>query len=321
MGILLVGYEAGTLPEMLLDQIQEIVPDMQVIITKDRDKIEDLLEDLEIAMWNFPRDLILKSPNLRWYQQWGAGANWLMKYPEIIEKDVVITNTSGIHAIPISEHIFALVLAFARALRLVAFPSQSQHRWQGATQAELFELAGKTMVLIGVGAIGERTAKIAEVLGMRVLGIRYNPTKTIPAIEAMYGPDQLLNILPEADCVVLTVPLTHETHRMIGEQELRAMKPAAYIINIGRGETIDEKTLITALQEGWIAGAGLDVFEQEPLPQDSPLWDMENVIITAHYAGWNPYYNERALEIFLKNLRLYKAGKPLFNVVDKNLGY
>lgn len=321
MGILLIAYEPGKLSEALLAQIREIAPDMQVVITKDRDKMEEILEEIEIAMWDFPRDLILKAPNLRWYQQWGAGANWLMKSPEIIEKDFVITNTSGIHAIPISEHIFALLLAFARALRLVAFKSQNQHRWQGASQAEIFELAGKTMVLIGVGAIGERTAKIAEVLGMRVLGVRHNPAKTVSAVEAMYGPDQLLEILPEADCVVLTVPLTHETRRMIGEQELRAMKSTAYIINIGRGETIDETTLIKALQEGWIAGAGLDVFEQEPLPKDSPLWDMENVIITTHYAGWNPHYDERALEIFLKNLRLYKTGKPLFNVVDKKLGY
>jgi len=131
----------------------------------------------------------------------------------------------------------------------------------------------------------------------------------------------LLGLLPEADFVVLTVPLTHETQGMIGERELRAMKPTAYLVNIGRGGTVQERALIRALQEGWIAGAGLDVFETEPLPEDSPLWDMDNVIITAHYAGATPHYNERAMAIFLDNLRRYRAGEPLRNVVDKRLGY
>ena len=320
MRILLLGFARGTLPETQLAQVREIASDMRIMFSRDREEIAQVLDDIEIAVGRFPRDLMAKAPSLRWYHQWGAGANWLMKYPEIVEKDFVITNTSGMHAIPISEHIFALLLAFARALP-VAFQAQNQGQWRKATPAELFELAGKIMVLIGVGAIGERTARIANALDMRVLGVRRNPSKTIPAVEAMYGPDQLIEVLPEADVVVLTIPLTHETQGMIGERELRAMKPSAYIVNIGRGGTIDEKALIQALQEGRIAGAGLDVFETEPLPTDSPLWTMENVIITAHYSGENPYYDERALEIFLKNLKLYKASKPLFNVVDKRLGY
>jgi phosphoglycerate dehydrogenase-like enzyme len=137
----------------------------------------------------------------------------------------------------------------------------------------------------------------------------------------MVGNDQLLEVLPEADFLVVTVPLTHETEKMIGERELRAMKPGAYIINIGRGKVIDQDALIRALREGWIAGAGLDVTDPEPLPEDSPLWDMDNVIITAHYSGLTPYYNERALEIFLDNLGRYRAGQELRNVVDKGLGY
>ena len=137
----------------------------------------------------------------------------------------------------------------------------------------------------------------------------------------MIGPERLAEALPEADFIVLTVPLTPDTRHMIGERELRLMKPTALIVNIGRGGTIDEAALIRALAEGWIAGAGLDVFEKEPLPPDSPLWRMENVIITAHYAGATPHYSERALAIFLDNLRRYKTGEPLRNVVDKTLGY
>jgi len=137
----------------------------------------------------------------------------------------------------------------------------------------------------------------------------------------MYGPDQLLEMLPEADWVVITTPLTRETQGLIGERELRVMKETAYIINIGRGAIIQEQALIRALQEGWIAGAGLDVFELEPLPEDSPLWDMENVIVTPHYAGLTPYYADRVVEIFTENLRRYQAGQPLINEVDKRLGY
>jgi phosphoglycerate dehydrogenase-like enzyme len=172
-----------------------------------------------------------------------------------------------------------------------------------------------------VGAIGEETAKIAAALNMRVIGVRRDPSVGAEGVERMVGNDQLLEVLPEADFVVLTVPLTQETAGMIGERELRAMKQSAYIINIGRGKTIDQDALIRALQEGQIAGAGLDVTDPEPLPEDSPLWDLENVIITAHYSGLTPHYNERAMEIFMDNLRRYQAGEELRNVVNKNLGY
>jgi phosphoglycerate dehydrogenase-like enzyme len=153
------------------------------------------------------------------------------------------------------------------------------------------------------------------------LGVRRNPERGAAGVEAMFGPNRLLDVLPEADFVVITAPLTDETRGMIGERELRAMRPTAYIVNIGRGGIVDEDALICALQEGRIAGAGLDVFETEPLPEDSPLWKMENVVITAHYAGATPHYDERAMAIFLDNLRRYKAGEPLRNVVDKKLGY
>jgi phosphoglycerate dehydrogenase-like enzyme len=225
-----------------------------------------------------------------------------------------------VHAIPISEHILALLLAFARGVHR-AVRDQGRGEWVPYEQQQVFELYGKTMLLIGVGAIGERTAQAANTLGMRVWGVRRNPDDGAPGVERMFGPGQLHDALPEADFVVLTTPLTHETQGMIGEPELRAMKPTAILVNIGRGGTIQEGALVQALQEGWIAGAGLDVFETEPLPEDSPLWAMDNVIITAHYAGSTPQYMERALEIFLDNLRRYRAGERLRNVVDKRLGY
>ena len=321
MNVILLGFEPGTLSEAQLDQVRAAAPGMQVLVTRDRAEIAEVLDEIEIAVGGFPRDLFPEARNLRWFQQWGAGADWLLRHPEAVELDFVLTNASGVHPIPMGEHILMFLLAFARGFHR-AVRAQSCHKWISHQQQEgLFELAGKTMVLVGVGSIGQRTAELAKALGMRVLGVRRNPEVGVPDVEAMFGPDQLLDLLPQADFVVLTVPLTCETQGMIGKAELRAMRTTAYVVNIGRGGTIQEPALIQALQEGWIAGAGLDVFETEPLPSNSPLWDLENVIVTSHYAGLTPRYDERALEIFVDNLRRYRAGEPLRNVVDKTLGY
>jgi len=319
MTTILLGFDPGTLSEAQLPEVQEAAPDMQILVTEGREEIESVLDEIEIAFGSFPRDLLPRARNLRWLQQWGAGADWLLRHPEAVELNFVLTNTSGVHAIPVSEHILAFLLAFGRGLHL-AIRAQQRHEWKGSDRGR-FELAGKTMVLVGVGAIGERTAEMAAALGMRVLGVRRDPTAGAPGVEAMSGPHQLMDLLPEADFVVLTVPLTHETQGMIGERELRAMKQTAYVVNTGRGSTIREPALIRALQEGWIAGAGLDVFETEPLPDDSPLWAMDNVIITSHCADVTPHYGERAMKIFLDNLQRYRAGEPLRNVVDKRIGY
>jgi phosphoglycerate dehydrogenase-like enzyme len=321
MKTILLSFEREKLRDEWLAQIREIAPDMRILITREQDEVEAALDEIEIAAVDLPRDLLPRARSLRWFQQWAAGADWLLRHPEAVELSFVLTNASGIHAIPITEHIFALLLAFARLIDR-SVRHQMQGKWMpDELKRDVFELADKTMALIGVGAIGERTAQMAKTCGMRVLGVRRNPEKGALGLAAMFGPDQLLDVLPEADFVVVTAPLTLETQNMIGERELRAMKPTAYLVNIGRGGIIDERALIRALEEGGIAGAGLDVFEEEPLPGDSPLWRMENVIVTAHYAGYTPRYDERAMAIFLDNLRRYKAGEPLRNVVDKKLGY
>lgn len=320
MSTIAIGYEPGALSEGHLASIHRLAPDMEILVTEDRAEIQAALDEIEIAARRFPHDLVLKASGLRWFQQWGAGADWLLRYPQVADLDLVVTNASGVHAIPISEHILAFLLAFARGLHS-AVRAQEHRTWTRGVGEDVFELAGKTMVLVGVGAIGGRTAEIATALGVEVLGVRRHPAADAPSVAAMYGPDRLLDLLPRADFVVLTVPLTPETRNMIGERELRAMKRTAYLVNIGRGGTIQERALIQALQQGWIAGAGLDVFETEPLPESSPLWQMANVIITSHYAGRTPHYEERAMAIFMENLERYRAGKPLRNVVDPVLAY
>ncbi len=301
-------------------QARAIAPGYQVVVTNDPRQIARLLDQIEIVAGSGPYELFAPGKSLRWVQQWGAGADWLEDAPDAVRAGFILTNASGVHAIPISEHIFAFLLAFARRLPK-AFRDQQRHEWRHHGFEDVFELHGKTLLMVGVGAIGEHAAKVGCALGMRVLGVRRHPDQAAGCVAEMYPPEQMLELLPQVDFVVLTVPLTAETRHMIGERELRAMKPSACIINIGRGATIDQIALVRALQEGWIAGAGLDVTDPEPLPSDSPLWDMPNVIITAHYSGLTPHYNERAVEIFLDNLRRYVNRQPLQNVVNKELGY
>jgi phosphoglycerate dehydrogenase-like enzyme len=321
MNTLLIGLDPGSLSEEQLAQVRALAPDMELLVTTDRAEIEAVLDRVEIIAGNMPREMFSKAPKLRWYQNWGAGVDWLLHRPDVPDYRFTLTNASGVHAIAISEHIFALMLAFARQLHQ-AVRAQGSGQWShGEELGPITELAGKTMVLIGTGEIGGRTARLARGLEMRVLGVRRHPAVGAPCVEAMYGPDQLLEVLPKADFVVLAMPLTFETEHMIGEEELRAMKPTAHLINIGRGGTVDQMALVRALREGGIAGAGLDVFETEPLPEDSPLWAMSNAILTYHTAGTNPRYTERAMAIFIDNLCRYRAGEPMRNVVDKKLGY
>lgn len=323
MSILLMGFAEDHFTAEQRAAIAEAAGGLEVRYSRERAEFESYLEDVEIAVEN--RKFLTDMPNLKWLQQWGAGADWLMDNPEIAERDFILTNVSGIHAVPIGEQIIAYLLAFTRGFT-VAIRNQAQHSWPKQPQwlegvGGFTELSGKTMLLLGTGAIGVYTAKLAQAFDMRVVGVRRNPEKSAEHIDEMVALDDLNAHLPSADFVVLTLPLTHNTHHLIGEAELRAMKKSAILVNIGRGGLIDEAALVRALREGWIAGAGLDVFETEPLPETSPLWDLENALITPHMAGDTPHYTERALEIFLENLRRYHAGEPLTHVVDKTLGY
>jgi phosphoglycerate dehydrogenase-like enzyme len=310
----------GDLDSQARQRIESLAPGYRLLITRDDAEIAAARDDIEIAAGDVGIERMLAMPCLRWYQQWGAGADWVMKHPEAKDKDWVVTNASGVHAVPISEHIFALMLALARRIP-EAVQAQQRHAWvRGDGLPPVFELAGKTMVLIGVGAIGQRTARIAAAMDMRVIGVRRDPSAPAEGVERMVGPDQLDAMLPEADFIVLTVPLTPETQHIIGRRQLELVKPTACIINIGRGGTIDQEALIEALESGRMGGAGLDVTDPEPLPSDSRLWDAPNTLITGHYAGGTPSYQARALAIFEDNLARYVAGRPLRNRLDLALG-
>lgn len=320
MPTLLIALEEAKLPEGVLAKVKALAPDYDLLVSRDEARAEERARDIEIAAGGVPHALLARMPSLKWFQQWGAGADWLRDHPELRDKPFILTNASGVHPVQISEHIFALLLAFARRLPR-ALKAQRVETWLPLGNDALFELQDKTMLLVGVGAIGARTARLAQAFGMRVVGLRRDPSRKVPGVDNMVGLDELHSNLPEADAVVLTVPLTDETRHLFGARELDLMKDSALLVNIGRGGILDETALAAALAAGKFAGVGLDVFEQEPLPVASPLWGYERVILTAHYAGASPHYDERAFDIFLDNLGRYRSGQTLLNVVDKDLGY
>ena len=286
-------------------------------------RLQEILAQTEVVLSNpvVPEDIASRAPHLKWLQLTSAGVDRLLDAP-VVRSQVKVTTASGIHATPISEYIIGAMLAFAKGLPR-AMRAQEERAWNPYLPPEL---EGATAGIIGMGAIGRRTAELAKGFRMRVLGMRRSvKTRAAetgdPSFDEYVPPADLPYLLRESDYVVVAVPLTPETRRLIGEAELRSMKPGAVIVNIARGAVIDEGALVRALKEGWIAGAALDVFEREPLPAESELWGLRNVLLTPHISGGTPRYMERAVELFCDNLRRYVAGEPLVNVVDPARGY
>jgi len=318
--IIHLGIDPDAYPEGAVAEISAAAPDYEVLVTRDRKEIEAQLDRIEIALGSFPHDLIPQAPALAWLQQAGAGADWLQNHPEVQDLSFTLTSASGVHAIPISEHMLGFLLALGRGFP-ASVRGQKERIWEGNRNQDLFELAGKRVLLLGVGAIGERFAKLCVACDMEVIGLRRDPSLPADGVSRMVGMDALRDELPGTDILANTLPLTDETRGMIGRAEIDLMNDRSVIINIGRGATIDEAAMIDALKSGKLRAAGLDVFETEPLPEDSPLWDMEQVLLTPHYSGLTPRYNERVYDIFTDNLGRYLRGETLRNVVDKRVGY
>ena len=311
------------LEEKYLKRLREECPDAEFVVAADdaawvkvRGKAEGVIgggaptaEDLQEAK------------KLRWIQATSAGVEAFMT-PELAERDgVVLTNFSGIHATNIADHVLAMIFAFARDLKTL-FARQERHEWpEGDAGLTTFEPSGQTLGIVGLGDIGEALAQKAHGLGMRVLALQRHPYNPPPSIERMIMGDGLPELLGEADHVVLCLPLTGSTKHIIGREELGQMKRGAYLYNIGRGGLIDQEALIEALRDGKRAGAGLDVTDPEPLPADSPLWDLPNVLVTGHTAAATPLLWERGIELVIDNVRRFLGGEELRNVVNTKAGY
>jgi D-2-hydroxyacid dehydrogenase (NADP+) len=305
----------------LVDRVRSTYPNIDVVVCPDRAELIAALPGAEVLVSGrfFDRDLLANAPDLRWIHTAGTGVD-AMLFPEFVESDIVLTNLSGVDVYNIPEHLVGMMLVFARDfLRLVR--GQVGHRWMHG-ELRVFELAGQTLGIVGLGSIGQGLARKANALGMRVVGIRRRPETDLPCgVDAVYAADQLHRLLAESDHVAICLPLTPSTRHLFGATEFAAMKATAYLYNIGRGEIVDQDALIAALRAGAIAGAGLDVVTPEPLPDESPLWDMPNVFITGHNAVYTPFYGERGIEVLLHNIECYLRDEPLTKVVDKRAGY
>ncbi len=246
---------------------------------------------------------------------WAAGPDNQL-YPAMVESPVVLTCSKGNGAVPLAEHAILLMLLLNRSgLRWIQ--AQNEHRWDRFSHGEL---SGLTCGILGLGHSGQDLALKAKAFHMHTTGVRRHPQPT-PNVDRLYAPEDLQAFLAEADFVVVTAPLTPETRGMLGEAEFRSMKPSAFYVCFSRGGLADDAALERALKEGWIAGAGLDAHSDEPLPEDSPFWDLPNTIVTPHNGATTPGTRRRGVEIFVDNLRRFQAGQALRNVVDKQLGY
>lgn len=272
---------------------------------------------------SFPLSLRQYATQLRWVQFWSAGVDGRL-YPELFEGDtgrVLVCTGSGVHAVACSEHVLAMMLAFARGLPR-SFAAQQAKTWSRRPVADsLFELDGKTVGIVGAGIIGQAIGKRCQAFGMTTIGTRRDPTQPTEGIDVLLSHIQYHDLILSSDFIVLALPLTPSTRMIFGEDEIEILKKGTYLFNIGRGQLVDEKWLLKALQNRWLAGAGLDVFEEEPLPSDSPFWDLENVIITPHVGGVTPNYWPRFAELVVTQIERLERGDPLENVVDRELGY
>lgn len=268
---------------------------------------------------SLPQDLIEHAVNLRWVQSLFAGGERIIDAYSS-RPEIVLSVASGVAAIPIAEHLLAMALAFARMIHL-SIRQSVEKKWDRSIGDSSFEIFGKHVLVVGAGSIGSAFSQRAAALGMRVTAIRRNPERSVSGAERTASPSELGSLLPQADFVVNTLPYTLLTASVFGEEQFGLMRRSAYFLNSGRGKTVDEPALVKALSSGAIAGAGLDVFDQEPLPADSPLWDMENVIITPHISFLTPEYSSRLFEIVRENLGRFCRGDDLINVIDRDAGY
>ncbi len=315
---------AGRMEGKNLERVNKIIPHAEIKVTSSLEEHLAAVEKAEILVtWPIfiNKELVARGKNLKWIHAMTAGVE---KFLTSIgdNNDILLTNARGTHIIHMSEHIIAIMLAFSR--RLPEFLNrQKERKWDNLSVGELH---GKTLGILGFGSIGGEVARKAKVFGMKVVALKRSPAKELPKfVDEVYsyedGREGLLKVLSVSDFVVVLLPSTPETSEILGWEEFKIMKNESILINVARGDILKENDLIRALKEKVIAGAGLDVFTKEPLSGDSPLYALENVIITPHVAGSSPHYKDRALEIFYNNLEAYVKGEKLPTLIDPELGY
>lgn len=293
------------------------LPEMTLILAEDEAEASAGIAEADGAFGRLNPQLLARAARLRWLQSPQIAPPAGFYFDELVAHPVVVTNMREIFNDRIGAHIMAFVLAFARDFHTY-IPQQLRNEWRPRPDNEgVVHLPDATALILGVGGIGAETARLAAAFGMTVLGTDARRTTAPEGMAELHPPGALDTLLPRADFVILTLPHTPATERLMDRARFRRMKPSAFFINIGRGRTTRLDDLVAALRAGEIAGAGLDVFEQEPLPPGHPLWTMPNVLITPHTAGYGPYLDERRYAILRDNCRAMMQGTPLRNLVDK----
>jgi phosphoglycerate dehydrogenase-like enzyme len=335
--VVVAGMRPSALPTQLFDG------QIDLAVARTDEELRALVREANVLYsWRIPESVPTETPDLRWIHLPSAGIDHVRALP-VWQSDIILTASQGIHMVPMAEHLFALMLALTRQVATMV-RAQERREWLHDTQRPHFhltELRGRTLGIIGWGKIGETVAHLARAFGMRVVGTRwsiivprevphesetaYTDPPWLEPVDApadiVYPAVQLHEVLAQSDFVVLILPLTEETRGSFAETEFGSMKRGSLFFNIGRGPVVDEAALIHALRSGRLAGAGLDVFAHEPLPPASPLWSMENVIISPHLGGMSDRTAERGIRLFAVNLSRYLAGQPLLNVVNRERGY
>ena len=311
-------------PPTAAQQLQSEFPEAKVVLAQSLEQRRVELTDTDVLFTvRFGLEDFAVAQQLKWLHLSSAGATHVL-FPEMIESNILVTNSRGLYGIPIAEHVIGVMIILARKLH-DAYRFQLEGKWPRQEMFDRYpsfsELYGRTAGVIGLGDIGLAVAERAKALGMRVIATRRHVGAQPACVDELLGPEGLPHLLRMSDFVVVAAPLTPETQGLIGENELHLMKPTAYILNVGRGAIIQEAVLIRALREGWIAGAGLDVTEVEPLPLDSELLRLPNVFLTPHYSGLRSNYWEHAVALFKPNLAKFLRGEPPDNLVDKRSGY
>jgi D-2-hydroxyacid dehydrogenase (NADP+) len=330
-------------PVWLGERVHGEFPQIEVDQRNSYKNVQEHIRDAEIFFgWSLRGEQVAAAKKLRWIHSTAAAVHQLMS-PELLASDIIVTNARSVHGPVVAEHAIAQMFALAKRLH-VAGRAQQQRLWAqeqiSYEEPRPTELAGSTLGLVGYGAIGRPIAESARALGMRVLVVRQHPQPennilssraSAPAVDPRvegplpviqtFGAESLDEIIAQSDFLVLAAPLTEMTRHLINRERLARMRPTAYIVNVSRGALIDETAVTEALRESRIGGAALDVFEHEPLPADSALWDLDNLLITPHTAATSDKMWERHYALIKENLRRYLAGEPLLGLVDKHLGY
>src|SRR5262245_27141735 len=311
------------MPEEQVTRIRASLPDDEVVGAREADERRREFPGAEVIVTTkFSAQEFSLCGRLRWIHSTAVGVGAVLP-PEVVRSDVIISNSRGVHSEAIAEHAIALALALRRR-RHIAAARQAERRWaQVELQAHRVDtLANTRLLVVGLGSIGARIAALGHGLGMHVTGVRRRLDQPGPyGVTEILPPERLREGLSHADIVVLALPRTTETRALLGDAEFEVMRPTAVLINIARGRLIDDAALVRALETGRIAGAGLDAFQEEPLPPAHPFWRLSNVLITPHTAAFAGDYWPPVVDLFLENMRRYKEGHGLINVVDKKAGY